>query len=360
MPISANCPFYAGSTIQDPRLFVGREEALKTLCNSLLGVQSNSINVVGMHRTGKSSLLLQFVNTYQERIPQPEKFVVVYVSLQDAACHNQARFFHRVVKALDANLAAPSSDLPQLIAQTEWDQEKFNQLMQLLKQEGLLPVLCLDNFEELLERKEQFPNGFYDNLRYLASNDFLMLVMASCELLDVYSKRKQITSDFFNVFQMISLNGGLTQAEAEELVRLTNFQGEGLSEVLQAKALEWGKREPYLLQLARQVLWRIQTEQKQLSWAEKMFKQQQKHFNFCPKSPFLASLYNAVKQLGEWVRANASKSQNFYPTWISGFPENFKVIAKILRQSAFQKFDAFTLGNGSSGSTIIGKICRIF
>ena len=37
----------------------------------------------------------------------------------DAACHNQARFFHRVVKALDANLAAPSSDLPQLIAQTE-------------------------------------------------------------------------------------------------------------------------------------------------------------------------------------------------------------------------------------------------
>ena len=314
MPTSANCPFYAGSTIQDPRLFVGREEALKTLCNSLLGVQFHSINVVGMHRTGKSSLLLQFVNTYQERIPQPEQFVVVYISLQDAACHNQARFFHRLVNALDANLAAPSSNLRQSLAQADWDQEQFNQLMQLFKQEKLLPVLCLDNFEELLERKTQFPNGFYDNLRYLVSENFLMLVMASCELLDVYSKRKLITSDFFNVFQTISLNGGLTSKEAEKLVKSTNFQGEGLTEELQSKALKWGKREPYLLQLAGQILWRMQTEQKQLSWAEQKFKQQQKRFNFRPKSPFLAWLYDAIKQLGEWVfwfNKNREDMQNF-------------------------------------------------
>ena len=96
--------------------------------------------------------------------------------------------------------------------------------------------------------------------------------MASCELLDVYSKRKQITSDFFNVFQTISLNGGLTQAEAEKLMKLTNFQGEGLSATLQGKALEWEKQEPYWLQLGGQILWQMQLEQKTLSWAEKKFK----------------------------------------------------------------------------------------
>ena len=63
-----------------------------------------------------------------------------------------------------------------------------------------MPVLCVDNSEELLERSDQFPNDFYDNLRFLIDSNCLRIVMASKKIPDLYSKQKQITSDFFNVF----------------------------------------------------------------------------------------------------------------------------------------------------------------
>ena len=47
---SSDCPFYAGSTINDPRFFVGRQESLQVLRDRLIGAQPSSINIVGRHR----------------------------------------------------------------------------------------------------------------------------------------------------------------------------------------------------------------------------------------------------------------------------------------------------------------------
>lgn len=64
----ADCPFFAGSTITDPRFFVGRREALKLLSDRMQGSQPTSINVVGRHKTGKSSLLVHFQRIYEHSI----------------------------------------------------------------------------------------------------------------------------------------------------------------------------------------------------------------------------------------------------------------------------------------------------
>ena len=315
MSFLSDCPFYTGSTISDPRFFVGRKENLQILRDRLTGVQPTSINIVGHHLTGKSSLLLYFVNTYRQRVSNPDRFAVVYLSLQNAACHTQAKFYRCIAQLLAANIPSNQRRLQRMLAAKEWEQVKFNELIQEFKNQEILPVLCIDNFEELLDRQEQFPNGFYDNLRYLVSNNYLMVIMASCEMLDIYSKRKQITSDFFNVFQAIDLNPGFTKEEAQTLVRLTNSAGRGLSPDLQRKALQWGQREPLLLQLAGQTLWEMQVKGKSLRWAEKAFKTQAKRFYFQPKSPLLSNLYKIISKLGEWIfwfNKNWKQMQKFW------------------------------------------------
>jgi hypothetical protein len=62
----------------------------------------------------------------------------------------------------------------------------FSDAIKQWKQQGVLRVLCLDDFESLLKRTEEFDNGFYNNLRSLMNDNALMLVVASRKELSVY------------------------------------------------------------------------------------------------------------------------------------------------------------------------------
>ena len=73
----------------------------------------------------------------------------------------------------------------------------------------MLPVLCLDDFESLLKRTEDFDNGFYENLRSLMNDNALMLVVASRKKLIVYGSEYRFVSHFFNLGQVLKL-GELT------------------------------------------------------------------------------------------------------------------------------------------------------
>lgn len=46
-------PFVAGSAINDPRFFVGRQDELKFIKDRMTGAQPTSVNVVGRHKIGK-------------------------------------------------------------------------------------------------------------------------------------------------------------------------------------------------------------------------------------------------------------------------------------------------------------------
>jgi len=81
----------------------------------------------------------------------------------------------------------------------------------------VLPLLCLDDFESLLKRTEEFDNGLYENLRSLMNDNALMLVVASHKEVSVYAseflaiggKSKTsfdvFTGEFRKVFQNLFL-----------------------------------------------------------------------------------------------------------------------------------------------------------
>jgi len=81
-----------------------------------------------------------------------------------------------------------------------------------------------------------------------------------------------LNSAFFNDAQTIMLEG-LTENEARDLVRFPKNAQAVLNDDEQKVALDWGGRNPYLLQLAGLYLWEAQSQQsnKNLAWAKKQF-----------------------------------------------------------------------------------------
>jgi hypothetical protein len=155
------------------------------------------------------------------------------------------------------------------------NRQAFSDAVKEWKQQGKLPVLCLDDFESLLKYPDKFDNGFYDNLRSLMDSNALMLVVASRKQLDVYANEHRFVSSFFNIGHTIYLKE-LTTDEAIELSRLPtrSTNGAALSVDEQNHAQQWGDRHPYKLQLAGYYLWEARQQGKAIKWAKQQFEQQ--------------------------------------------------------------------------------------
>ncbi|MEH2183455.1 hypothetical protein [Nostoc sp.] len=85
-------PFVAAGMIEDPRLFVGRKDELYAIASRMKGVQPTSINIVGDKHIGKSSLLHYFVLTWQQRVLDANRYVVIYLPLRDVYCQTETGF----------------------------------------------------------------------------------------------------------------------------------------------------------------------------------------------------------------------------------------------------------------------------
>ena len=279
-------PFVAGPMLKNTELFIGRGEALRAIISRMRGSQPTSLNIVGEHQIGKSSLLYHFFLTWEQLVPQPDSYVVIYLSLKNANSQKEVNFYRAVAKKLfSCHKVRIQPKLVELLQVTPLNRLAFTQIIEEFKTQGLLPVLCLDDFESLFtnrdERRKEFDDGFYDNLRSLMDDSALMLVLSSCKQLDVYQKEYRFVSSFFNVGHVIKL-GEFTTDEAIKLTRLTVDSLEetpALTEEEQNLAQQWGKRHPYLLQLAGYYLWEARQDEKDLKWAKQRFKHQISKYN---------------------------------------------------------------------------------
>ena len=273
MTSSSSCPFSASGMITDPRYFVGRREELNSLTNRMIAAQPTSVNVVGKKRMGKSSLLYHFYQTYEQRVSEPGKYVVVYLSLQDGNCKEENSFYQVVAeKFLQQSKVRNRRNLRNPWKNFSGDRLGFSQAIWAWEKAKVLPILCLDKFEEWLDKPQEFNNDFYDNLRSLLDSNVLMLIIASESSLKRYAQEKNLTSDFFNLGHVLTLNG-LTEMEAEDLVELPRGNNPGLSIDKQKLALAWGERHPYKLQLAGCYLWEAENQKppKDEEWAKEKF-----------------------------------------------------------------------------------------
>ncbi|MFP4102819.1 ATP-binding protein [Coleofasciculus sp.] len=265
--------------ITNPQFFVGRQEELDRITARMVNDQPTSINIVGEPRIGKSSLLYHFFQTYEQRVQgagkNPDNYVVVYLSLQGASCRQETSFYQAVAQVLLKRPVVQGN--PGLVTPLQGgtlDRQGFSVAIEEWQAQNVLPVLCLDKFEELLAKPDEFTDDFYDNLRSLMDCNALMLVVASYERLDIYQQKYRLLSNFFNLGHVSPL-GGMTEAEAMDLMRLPAHKIAGATAALsperQQLGLAWGGRHPLLLQLAGCWLWEAQKYSRPDEWARQKF-----------------------------------------------------------------------------------------
>lgn len=279
-------PFVAGGMLDNPQLFVGRKDELQAIASRMSGVQPTSVNVVGEKRIGKSSLLYHFFQTWEQRVQDPSRYVVIYLSLQNAQCQREEDFYVAVAQELLRRPAVRA--IPSLMTALQLkplNRLAFSAAIALFKNQNnnqnqnqkLLPVLCLDDFETLLKNKSEFDDGFYNNLRSLMNGSNLMLVVASREILDVYARRHQLTSSFFNLGHVLKLKE-LSEEEVTELVLLPKstvpHAQAALSMHEQNLTRQLGGRHPFLLQLAGMLACEARQQGKDENWVKTRFKEQ--------------------------------------------------------------------------------------
>ncbi len=271
-------PFVAGGMLENPQLFVGRKDELRTIVSRMSGVQPTSVNVVGERRIGKSSLLYYFFQTWEQLVPNPSHYVVIYLSLQSVSCQREEDFYLAVAQELLSRPVVQTKPiLTNALEVRPLNRMAFSAAMAQFENQGLLPVLCLDDFKTLFEYPQEFNNGFYNNLRSLMDSNKLMLVIASRKELDFYSRRHQLTSSFFNLGHVLKL-GEFTTEEVKDLVRLpastvTNTQA-ALSIDEQRLTQQLGGHHPFWLQLAGFLVCEARQLGKNKNWVKKRFAQQ--------------------------------------------------------------------------------------
>ncbi|NJL99256.1 MAG: ATP-binding protein [Synechococcaceae cyanobacterium SM2_3_2] len=267
------CPFIAGPMIQLPQNFVGRKDELQELINRMAKAsQPTSVNVVGERRIGKSSLLYHFYQTWSERLP-PERrhaYAVIYLSLQGAPCTEEESLYQAIARTLLASYSHYPEAWRAIWQERVLDRPGFVAAMGQSRAAGVLPVLCLDEFEALFDHRDSFQDDFYDSLRTLMNNSELMLITASRRLLDDYRRDYQLTSAFFNLGQVQRL-GRFSDAEARQVVTLPDPAHPALSPAAQETALQWGHNHPLLLQMAALTLWDAAQLSRPDTWARQRF-----------------------------------------------------------------------------------------
>jgi hypothetical protein len=163
-------PFYYGGRVE-PDQFVGRQSELRRIFTALEVAhtgQMQSVSVVGPRRIGKSSLLWYVTQRDSAFLQNAARYRFVYLDLQDARCHTLQGLLGQITTELGIR-----GKIGQLSLVT------FQDAIIALKQQGILPVICLDEFEELVERQTAFPGDVYDSWRSLMNQHALAFITAS-------------------------------------------------------------------------------------------------------------------------------------------------------------------------------------
>lgn len=288
LPFNPSKPFVAAGMIEDPRLFVGRGDELQAIVSRMTGAQPTSINIYGDKRIGKSSLLYHFFFTWEQRVQNPSSYVVIYLSLQNVQCQSETQVYQAIAQELlNSHTVANNQALSDSLRVTLLDRLAFSQAMKKWKQEGVLPVLCLDDFKTLFKKEGEFDNGFYDNLRSLMDTNTLMLIIASEKKLDFYSKKYKFTSSFFNLGHVIKL-GELKKHEVKDLLRLPHNNNNNLLPALsmdeQSLTEQLGLNHPFLLQMAGRLVCDARDHGHDKKWVKEKFQSESKRLRYKSKS----------------------------------------------------------------------------
>ena len=239
-------PYIYGSMVTQPAMFFGRTAELDTIRTRLRAMQSTSI--VGLRRIGKSSLLYQLSQTLRNELGP--NYRPLYISLQDARFRTVTGFVQQVAMKLNAQTGGTST------ANNVTDMSSFSAMIENLNNQGIRPVLCLDEFEEFMQHSHEFNNDFLEALRSLGTIAHLAIVTTSQTPLVDLIRYRGLTSPFYNIFSEIEL--GLLELDAAQSLWRDPFKQEQITLSPEDEALlqKLGGRHPFYLQMACDFLYK--------------------------------------------------------------------------------------------------------
>ncbi|MEM8505824.1 MAG: TIR domain-containing protein [Cyanobacteria bacterium P01_D01_bin.1] len=235
-------PFIYGPAVP-PEQFYGRREQIAHIRQRIGGRAPQCVNIVGLHRNGKSSMLRYVKERTDEFFAPEQKPIVVLLDLQDRRFHQPIG----IIEGLRRTIEKQTGKVPWAKADNE-DLFEVEDGLEALREQGYRLIVMFDEFEAIGERLGVF-HDWGDHWRSQASAGRLSLVIASRRPVSDIYQRLELTSPFGNIFSTIVL-GTLDAESWRKLLSNAN---------LSLEEMQWVYRlaghHPYYTQLAASAIW---------------------------------------------------------------------------------------------------------
>lgn len=237
-PPGVRNPYQVEGMVSDAADFYGRTAVRRQLCARLQNMGSSAI--IGFPQMGKSSLL-HYVS-HHEPFDAAWRFLFAWVSLKTEQFANLTELLNAVLRKWYAAMGQqrfPAVD----------GLDNFVRQVRFLGQSGYRPVLCLDDFEALLQRSLPATDDLLEMWLTLGNAGRLaLLVTAGRPLADVM-KAGGFHSGLTSIFAQVDLDL-LSEQEARDLVQKPALrQGVSIAPEIVTDLLHYCGRHPYYLQL---------------------------------------------------------------------------------------------------------------
>ena len=223
-------PFIWRDGITKAEDFFGRENELRRLRDLLRGRQN--CQIVGPRRIGKTSLLRQVESKATE---WEASAVVAYVDQQDARCFSQTSWLEYVGRKWHWDVTVKRFS-------------EFSEGVDKMLARNLRPVLCIDEFEEMAARADEFTNDFLLALRSCGQRGLAILTSSKKRLTEL-TNPQNTSSAFFNTFPLLPL-GVLMKEEAEDIVNTYRPGVPSFTPGEKEEVLNFAQYHPLALQVA--------------------------------------------------------------------------------------------------------------
>jgi hypothetical protein len=203
-------PFIAGNPVP-PEHFYGRTMQREHIKNRIGGNVAECVSIVGLRRSGKSSLL-RYIRERSHEFRSDDHLIIVPLDLQDRRLHTP----DGINEGLRRGIERTTGSAPWQRDENS-DDWAIRDGLEYLRDNGHRLLVLIDEFERIGARLDQFEN-WGDDWRSKASAGLLTLVIATLRPLDEIYEHCGLTSPFGNIFTSTTL-GALESAAWQKLVR---------------------------------------------------------------------------------------------------------------------------------------------
>lgn len=242
LPRKRENPFTYGPTVP-PECFYGRKAQLVDIKQRIGGITPQCVNVVGLRRNGKSSVLRYVEKRIDKFCIPAQKPLVVSIDLQDQRFHQPVG----IIEGLRRKIEKKTGEAPWARADNE-DPFEVADGLEALRDKGYRLIVMFDEFEAIGQRLEIFQD-WGDDWRSKASCGLVTLVIASRQEVSKLYQSLDLTSPFGNIFSTTIL-GAL---EVEAWQKLMTDGGLDAPEIRWVDDMAGGL--PYYAQLAAAMVW---------------------------------------------------------------------------------------------------------